>query len=61
MRSIKKKMLLLVTVAAALLAPVAVACPLRFATNQLGDSRMYSCYIAGEDEHYCYYDCYPLS
>lgn len=37
------------------------SCPERLGTNQLGDGKMYSCYLTGEDENYCYYDCYPLS
>jgi hypothetical protein len=60
MRSLKIKLVLLVTVTAALCAPVVFACPQRFATNQLGNNQMYSCYLSGEDEDYCYYDCYPL-
>jgi hypothetical protein len=36
-------------------------CPARLGTNQLGDGRMYSCYLTGEDANYCYYDCYPVS
>lgn len=35
-------------------------CPSRLGTNQLGDGRMYSCYLTGEDQNYCYYDCYPV-
>jgi hypothetical protein len=35
-------------------------CPARIGTNQLGDGRMYSCYLSGEDANYCYYDCYPV-
>jgi hypothetical protein len=36
-------------------------CPATLGTNQLGDGKMYSCYLTGEDEYYCYYDCYPVS
>ncbi len=36
------------------------ACPSRLGTNQLGDGKMYSCYLTGEDADYCYYDCYPV-
>jgi hypothetical protein len=60
MRSLKINLAILVTGVAALFAPVVVACPQRFATNQLGDGQMYSCYLSGEDENYCYYDCYSL-
>ena len=42
-------------------AVLAQDCPTRLGTNQLGDGKMYSCYLTGEDENYCYYDCYPLS
>lgn len=42
-------------------AVLAQDCPARLGTNQLGDGKMYSCYLTGEDENYCYYDCYPLS
>jgi hypothetical protein len=34
--------------------------PSRLGTNQLGDGRMYSCYLTGEDANYCYYDCYAI-
>lgn len=61
MRFLRRNLVMLVTITAALCAPAALACPQRFATNQLGDSRMYSCYLSGEDENYCYYDCYPLA
>ena len=40
---------------------LAQSCPERLGTNQLGDGKMYSCYLTGEDENYCYYDCYPVS
>ena len=41
-------------------AVLANGCPGRLGTNQLGDGRMYSCYLTGEDANYCYYDCYPV-
>ena len=36
------------------------SCPSRIGTNQLGDGKMYSCRLTGEDANYCYYDCYPV-
>ena len=39
---------------------LANACASRLGTNQLGDGKMYSCYLTGEDANYCYYDCYPV-
>jgi hypothetical protein len=36
----------------------ALACARTMLTNQLGDGKMYTCYNTGEDENYCYYDCY---
>jgi hypothetical protein len=60
MRSLKINIIVLVAVVSALFAPLALACPSRFATNQLGDEQMYSCYLAGEDDEYCYYDCYAF-
>lgn len=55
---------LIIGVFAAIVPVVALAsdgCPARLGTNQLGDGRMYSCYLTGEDEYYCYYDCYAIS
>jgi hypothetical protein len=46
-------------VAMAVPATTALVCASRMLTNQLGDGKMYSCYLTGEDENYCYYDCYP--
>ncbi|MGB8508086.1 MAG: hypothetical protein WCD76_06765 [Pyrinomonadaceae bacterium] len=43
-------------------APLTVlACSRTMLTNQLGDGVLYTCYNTGEDEYYCYYDCYANS
>jgi hypothetical protein len=36
-------------------------CPSTTTTSQLGDRKPYSCYLSGEDENYCYYDCYLMT
>jgi hypothetical protein len=64
MKSLKLMIASLIIGVAALIVPATVLasdCPSRLGTNQLGDGRMYSCYLTGEDENYCYYDCYAIS
>jgi hypothetical protein len=56
---LRRSIALLVIAAATLLAPAAAAyCPSRFRTDQFGDGQSYGCYLTGQDDDYCYYDCY---
>jgi len=59
MLSLRRSIALLVIAVAALLAPTATAyCPSRFQTAQFGDGQPYTCWLTGQDDDYCYYDCY---
>lgn len=59
MLSLRRSIALLVIAAAVLLAPAAEAyCPSSFQTAQFGGNQTYDCYLADQDDDYCYYECY---
>lgn len=59
MKALKSRTILFVLGAIAVTFPtIAFACSRTLCTNQLGDGRMYTCYLSAEDADYCYYDCY---
>jgi hypothetical protein len=59
-KSLKSRIVLCLIGAVALALPPAVfSCPTSLRTDRLGDGQMYNCYLAGSNDSYCFYDCYP--